>query len=344
MLPIKNLQLKKNTIFYTIIGFGLLLFSFLSLVLVKIYPSLLMISRSWLATAETLCSCSNYLSFDNQPIIFSLLIVSSVALILFFIFFAFSFLKINFLTRSFIYKILINKKKQLSGKLQNLSHELLLGNKVVEVEDEMFLAFCFGFWRPKICISSNLVKQLSDGELRAVLLHEKTHLQAYEPSKILLLKIIATVFFWLPFLKLLLNQYLTYAELEADQQATSGWRYKTDLAGALCKIIKNKEQRFSTHNLALSFFAVTDERINKLLDIEYLPQIKNWKSKILTSGLTVSLLLFFLGGLFFYDQPVVIYENNMKSCLLDNYSSCQSKNNMLNCADVDYFSGSRSCL
>ncbi len=49
-------------------------------------------------------------------------------------------------------------------------------------------AFCYGLLRPRICLSSALVMEMSPAQLRAVLLHERHHLLRRHPLKTLLLE------------------------------------------------------------------------------------------------------------------------------------------------------------
>lgn len=58
-------------------------------------------------------------------------------------------------------------------------------SSVVLVQSTEPPAFCHGFLKPKICLSTCLVDLLSPSQLQAVLLHEDYHRQRFDPLRIL---------------------------------------------------------------------------------------------------------------------------------------------------------------
>lgn len=71
-------------------------------------------------------------------------------------------------------------------RVVRLAEHLRLANRVDVVRSEQPYAYCYGLLRPRICLSTGLVHLLDDEELEAVLLHERYHLQNYDPLKIVL--------------------------------------------------------------------------------------------------------------------------------------------------------------
>lgn len=105
--------------------------------------------------------------------------------------------------------------------------------RLVYVDDAAPYAFCWGFFRPAICVSSGLVRRLDDEELRAVLLHERHHLERLDPLRLLLLRL-GAVFVPLPVIGELWQRLRLSRELQADAFALESVA-RGALAGALLK-------------------------------------------------------------------------------------------------------------
>lgn len=107
------------------------------------------------------------------------------------------------------------------------------GVEVVD-HDEPF-AFTFGLGEPRVAVSRGLLEQLSPSELEAVLVHERYHVRARDPLKLLIARAAARTCFFLPAIDPLVTRYLTSRELAADRRSLrdSG---RPALAGALFKV------------------------------------------------------------------------------------------------------------
>jgi beta-lactamase regulating signal transducer with metallopeptidase domain len=290
----RNLQRKANIIFFQILGIGLSFLVILLLLGISLYPKLLTISKSLLGRLETICGCTNHFSFINHPFIFTSLILLTLGLVLFFCFSIVKIVKFRNLTTKFIKANLKKKKKNLSVKLKDIIDSVDLEGQLIEIDSRSLVIFCFGWHKPKVCISSGLVNYLSRSELKAVLLHEKHHLDVHEPLKIFIVKLINRILFFVPGLKMLARQYLTFSEMSADQQATNDFQDKVPLARALYKIIKQEEQVSMQNSLALSFFSsITGARVNKLVDNRYIPKFRISPTR-LSFSIFLILMIFFL--------------------------------------------------
>lgn len=105
---------------------------------------------------------------------------------------------------------------------------------VTVIADANPAAFCLGYLRPRVYISTGAVKLLSPDELRAVLLHEQHHLSARDPLRVACARVLNQALFFLPALSPLSDRYLELAEARADDaavQAAAGDR--AALASAL---------------------------------------------------------------------------------------------------------------
>lgn len=116
--------------------------------------------------------------------------------------------------------------------LEALFTELGLRRYVVLTERDHPFAFCFGFLRPRICLSTGLAQVLRHDQLKAVLLHEDHHRQHFDPLRMLLIEAVSTMFFFLPVIRAWSSVYKIRLELRADEYAI-GKVGKLALAGAL---------------------------------------------------------------------------------------------------------------
>lgn len=306
-------RLKANIIFFEILTIS---FAFLAILVYSassLYKQALPLWEISLNKVESVCGCMNHLSFFNHPFMFAFFILSGAGLI-FFIFR--SVLSINEIiksTKNFISLNLCDRKNANSIKLNKIAGKLGLAEKIVEIVNEKPVIFCFGFINPRICISSKLVKEFSAEELTAVLRHEKSHMLNNEPMKLFLAGTISKVLFFIPGLKPLLRQYSTFSELAADESATRGFRDKGALINALCKIIKIEEKSVVKDNMAITFFAANNERIDKLVNSEYNPKFAKYAMKFAQSMAFLIFIFIAFNGVN-YSNGLIMQRTGERSC------------------------------
>jgi len=92
-------------------------------------------------------------------------------------------------------------------------------SNLIIIEKTDFHAFSFGFFFPKIVISTGMAKDLSDNELEAVLLHELHHLRNHHSLLFISWGIIASTLFFLPVVSDFVKRMKAVFEHEADQFA-----------------------------------------------------------------------------------------------------------------------------
>jgi Zn-dependent protease with chaperone function len=90
---------------------------------------------------------------------------------------------------------------------------------VVVVDVASPLAFCAGWLRPRVYVSTGVLGRLSDGELCAVLAHEQHHGALRDPLRIAVSRVLCQALFFLPVLRPLHDRYADVAELRADAAA-----------------------------------------------------------------------------------------------------------------------------
>ncbi len=125
-----------------------------------------------------------------------------------------------------------------------LANEFNLDNRIDIVRDKNQFSFCYGIIKPRICISTGLIKKLDRNELRAVILHESYHLKNYDPLKIVIGKAAALMFFFIPTIRDVQEYYAFSKELAADGEAIN-YGLKQPLLSALSKLITISNPKFS---------------------------------------------------------------------------------------------------
>lgn len=94
-------------------------------------------------------------------------------------------------------------------------------------------AFVAGLSRPTIYCDHRLPEQLTPGQLRAVLLHERAHQRSLDPARLLLVELVAPVVRRSRWGRQWLAATLARREIAADQHALDHGASRADLAAAL---------------------------------------------------------------------------------------------------------------
>ncbi len=249
------------------------------------FPTSLLAGGILLGKKVVTCGCVPLLFSDHSKLFLTALAVSGGIFLLFFISMVRA-LKLYVSTKGFIRQYMRWVVKERSLKLKDLSQELGIDKKVIEIAHQDPVVFCFGLWQPKICISSALVSNLEREELKAVLLHEQHHTLSHEPLKLFLARSFSYLCFFIFGFEKLIQRYHAFAELAADERATYGFSDKRPLARALEKALAWKEAHRNGGDqvLALSFFSATlGERVHKLTDVTYVPSFRSLGTTVLVS-------------------------------------------------------------
>jgi hypothetical protein len=93
---------------------------------------------------------------------------------------------------------------------------------VTVIDDPNPQAFCAGYLRPNIYISSGALELLSEDELSAVLTHEEHHRAVRDPFRFAFAHVLSQALFFLPALRPLGDRYREIAEQRADEAAVRG--------------------------------------------------------------------------------------------------------------------------
>ncbi|MBI1881750.1 MAG: M56 family metallopeptidase [Chloroflexi bacterium] len=145
-----------------------------------------------------------------------------------------------------------------------LATRLKLNDSLVVVAGHAPISFCYGLWRPHICLSLGLVDLLTEPELEAVLRHEAYHLQRREPLRMAIAICLSRFFFFVPLLAELCDRYLAEKELSADAMAAASTS-RAALAGALYKLITVKQSFVLPPLATVAGLSVTAQRVDRLI-------------------------------------------------------------------------------
>lgn len=216
---------------------------------------------------------------------------------------------------------LLKKRINMPRKVEKIMIPLGLKDKVFLIEDNNLFSFCFGSFSPRIIITAALVSNLDKKELEAVFLHEKAHLQAFDPFKILLGKTFASMFFFLPIFSQLNKNMNATNEILADRFAVSYQQGTLYLRGALRKILSTPQVNLVTVP-AISNSDYLEIRITRLVN----PEVKH-QSRISTLNILTSLSFFVLSW-FLLQTPVNAFhmDSDMQPSNESSYYLCSTDN------------------
>jgi beta-lactamase regulating signal transducer with metallopeptidase domain len=146
-----------------------------------------------------------------------------------------------------------------------LAARLNLADTLIVIASQTPFSFCYGFWQPRIGISSGLIDLLTETELEAVLRHEAYHLYRREPLRIAIAVGLSRLLFFAPLIAELRDRYLVEKELAADAEAITATSRQA-LAGAMHKLISAKNQWAFSPLVAVAGLSVTTQRVDRLID------------------------------------------------------------------------------
>jgi Zn-dependent protease with chaperone function len=81
-------------------------------------------------------------------------------------------------------------------------------------------AFCAGLFRPRVHVTTGLLRTLAGRELDAVLAHEREHARRRDPLRLALARSLAEVLFFVPLVRWWASREQAGSEMRADRVAT----------------------------------------------------------------------------------------------------------------------------
>lgn len=111
-----------------------------------------------------------------------------------------------------------------------------LADRIDVVRLDRPLAFTYGLFRPRVCVSTALLESLIDDELQAVLLHEAWHVERRDPLRFSIVQALKSTLVFIPELQRLANLSIVTMEIAADRHVLAQMGHPQALARALLKV------------------------------------------------------------------------------------------------------------
>ena len=181
-------------------------------------------------------------------------------------------------------RTLLSRRVTVSRRLATLAASLGLAGRIDVVRDVRPFSFCYWFRRPRICLSTGLIRRLDDGELRAVLLHERYHLKQRDPLRLVIARYFAAGLYVVPVVDELVAYYTVQKEVAADQAAVRAMGGVRSLASALFKALPEADDVDLGLLVPVGSLSVTEARIDQLVDGRGVPLALSRASIALSSG------------------------------------------------------------
>jgi Zn-dependent protease with chaperone function len=151
------------------------------------------------------------------------------------------------------------------------ARRLGIAGRVDVVADPRPFSFCYWFLRPRICVSSGLLRRLTRDEVHAVLLHERSHLRRRDPLRLVVARYFAAGLYVIPVVEDLVEHYTLEKELEADQDAVHALGDVRPLARALYKVLPDADRVDLGLLAPVGSLSPTEARIEQLVSGRALP-------------------------------------------------------------------------
>jgi Zn-dependent protease with chaperone function len=132
-------------------------------------------------------------------------------------------------------RLLSSTARPLPAPLRAVAEPLGIAERVDVVATGEAFAVTHGLLRPRILLSTGLIDTLDEAELTAVLVHERHHLLARDPLRLLCARLLAGYGWYLPLLRWWTQRQALRRELAADRAATTSAGVAA-VAGALLKL------------------------------------------------------------------------------------------------------------
>jgi Zn-dependent protease with chaperone function len=179
-------------------------------------------------------------------------------------------------------------------------------------DDNIKIAFTHGLIRPKIYVSTGLLKSLTREEVKAVLLHEAHHRKKRDPLRFFCLTVLKDLLFYLPIVEWFARHMRQLKEIEADGAAIERTSEPLTLAGALVKVAKYGNAGLEPQPASIRGDGSVEERVRRIVydkkQADCLPK------RVLAKSVIVALVLLFSITLPISASNPLPHDCNMDHC------------------------------
>ncbi len=178
-------------------------------------------------------------------------------------------------------------------RLRAAARTLGISEAIVCFADPRPYAYCRGFLRPEVWVSSAALTVLRRRELEAVLLHEAFHLRQRDPLRILIARVLSQLFFAQPLIRLLAARFEVSKELEADRAAARAQGTVRHLASALYALGR-RPLGLATNEAAVGAWSLSRARVDQMCgspEQDLLPALSRRGRWLTTATLALAFVL-----------------------------------------------------
>ena len=172
----------------------------------------------------------------------------------------------QFLATLLLIRSLLAKRVAVPASVLAAAHGLAIDGRIDVVDDARPFSFCYWFLRPRICLSTALIRRLGDEELRAVLFHERYHLRHRDPLRLVIARYFAAGLYVVPVVEDLVAHFTLEKELEADEDAVQAMGDVRPLARALYALLPDADEVSLGLLVPVGSLSVTEARIDHLVE------------------------------------------------------------------------------
>lgn len=142
------------------------------------------------------------------------------------------------------------------------------GLSVVLIKDDKTkVAFTHGLFKPRIYISTGLLRGLEKEEIKAVFLHELHHKRNMDPLRFFVVSLIRDTFFYLPIGGYIMRHIRSISEYEADDTAVQKSDGVLGLSTALLKLATTKnDYSVKLQPVSIRGFGSIEDRIRRIIE------------------------------------------------------------------------------
>ncbi|MBQ13817.1 MAG: hypothetical protein CMQ17_05390 [Gammaproteobacteria bacterium] len=144
-----------------------------------------------------------------------------------------------------------------------------IGACQVRLTHELESPVSFGIRNPIVLFPSKYYEQLSENELHTTLLHELSHIKNHDPLRILLIKVIESLFFFQPLVWLASSRTYYLSELVADDSVLEAGVGAGNYANSIVNLIELGSEPSHQYKLSTGIFSsprMLVSRMEHLLD------------------------------------------------------------------------------
>ena len=168
------------------------------------------------------------------------------------------------------------------------------GNCQLRLNSRIESPISFGIIKPLILLPRRYYDEMSDVELRSTLLHELTHIRHHDPLKILLVKVVESVFFIQPLVWVASWRFNFLSELVADDSVLETGITPDRYADVIVNLIDLGSEPPNSVQLSTGIFSAPRmlvSRVEHLLDDSRIHKTKTVGKNLLTASFVLCLAL-----------------------------------------------------